>query len=127
MKISQLVTEGQQYSETYQVSSDDTADALGNSGVKVLSTPKMIRLMETTATKIIDQALPEGYRPVGTSINVDHMNPAFVGEEVLSEATIESIKGQKIYYHVKVTKNNQVIGEGSYEQQVIDLNQFLEH
>jgi predicted thioesterase len=121
------MTEGQQYSETYQVSSEDTADALGNNGVKVLSTPDMIRLMETTATKIIDQALPEGYRPVGTSINVDHMNPAFVGEEVLSEAIIESIEGQKIYYHVKVTKDDQVIGEGTYVQHMIRLASFLKN
>lgn len=125
MNLSTLVESGTIQVNIHMVTDDDTADSLGNTGVKVLSTPRMISLMEKTASEIIYHQLPKGYSPVGTKINVDHINPAFVGETVKIKAVLESIEKNKLTYTVRVFTQDKMIGEGKYEQQIIELNQFL--
>lgn len=42
----------------------------------------MIKYIELAAASIVFERLPEGHRPVGTKINVKHVNPAPVGEKI---------------------------------------------
>ena len=111
-------------SKEFIVKEKDTADYLGNKGVRVLSTPAMIYYMELTASSIVFERIPENYRPVGSRIDVKHINPAPLGSEIRVNAIVKGINGRKVTYDVEVLKDKTKIGYGEYDLHVVDLNKF---
>ncbi len=51
----------------------DTADALGNTGVDVLATPRLVALLELAAIRAVEAQLPAGAGTVGTRIDIRHL------------------------------------------------------
>jgi len=115
---------GERVSKEYIVGQTDTADYLGNNGVTVLSTPAMISYMEKTAAGTVLERLPEGFRPVGTRIDIMHINPTPIGSRITVNAVVKSINGRKVTFDVEAFHNEIKIGYGEYEIHVIDLNKF---
>jgi predicted thioesterase len=85
----------------------------------------MIGFMEETATHVVIDNMPENYRPVGTKINVEHINPTPVNMKVTIKATLIAIEGRKLSYNVEAFNEKCKIGFGIYEQHVINLGDFL--
>jgi fluoroacetyl-CoA thioesterase len=121
---STIVKIGERVSKEYIVGQTDTADYLGNNGVTVLSTPAMISYMEKTAAGTVLERLPEGFRPVGTRIDIMHINPTPIGSRITVNAVVKSINGRKVTFDVEAFHNEIKIGYGEYEIHVIDLNKF---
>ena len=61
------------------VQAADTADALGNRGVHVLATPRLVALLELAAIRAVEAHLPPGAGTVGTRIDVRHLAATPVG------------------------------------------------
>jgi hypothetical protein len=57
----------------------DTAAALGNSGVHVLATPRLVALLEQAAIRAVEGHLPPGAGTVGTRIDIRHLAATPVG------------------------------------------------
>ena len=109
----------------YIVRPENTADFIGNKGVTTLSTPSMIGFMEDAATQVVINNIPKIYRPVGTKINVEHINPTAVNMKVTIKATLIAIEGRKLRYNVEAFNEKCKIGFGIYEQHIINLDDFL--
>ena len=62
----------------------DTADALGNRGVHVLATPRLVALLELAAIRAVEPHLPPGAGTVGTRIDVRHLAATPVGMRAVS-------------------------------------------
>lgn len=124
MDCSTILKTGETVSRGYIVGQTDTADYLGNNGVTVLSTPAMISYMEKTAAGTVLERLPEGFRPVGTRIDVRHINPTPIGGKITVNAVVKSIDGRKVVFDVEAFYEEVKIGYGEYELHVIDLNKF---
>lgn len=124
MDCSTIVKVGETVSKEHIVKETDTADYLGNNGVTVLSTPAMIYYMELTASSIVFEKVPENYRPVGTRIDVKHINPTPVGEKITVNAVVKAVDGRKVTYDVEAFFKNIKIGHGEYDIHVIDLDKF---
>jgi len=116
---------GESLVKEYIVRPENTADFIGNKGVTTLSTPSMIGFMEDTATHVVIDYMPENYRPVGTKINVEHINPTPVNMKVTIKATLIAIEGSKLRYNVEAFNEKYKIGFGIYEQHMINLGNFL--
>jgi fluoroacetyl-CoA thioesterase len=125
MNLNTLLKIGETLVDDYTVKLEDTADFIGNIGVTTLSTPSMIRFMETTANNVVIANIPEGYRSVGTKIDVDHINPTPVNTIFSVKATLIAIEGRKLRYSVEAFNEKCKIGFGTYEQHVINLGDFL--
>ena len=125
MNLDTILNVGETYIREYLVKSEDTADSIGNKGVTMLSTPAMIRFMEATAGHIVFSRLPENYRPVGTKIDIEHINPTPIGMKVTVKATLTAIEGKKLHYDVEAFNEKCKIGFGIIEQHVINLEGFL--
>ncbi len=124
MDINTILKVGETVSKEYVVREKDTADYLGNTGVAVLSTPAMIAYMEIAAASIIFERLPENYRPVGTKIDIQHINPAPLGGKITVNAIVTDIDGRKATFNVEVLNGKSKIGYGEYGVHVVDLNKF---
>lgn len=126
MDFNTFLKVGQMFVKEYIVKMEHTADFIGNTGVNVLSTPSMIGFMEDTASHIVTDKIPENYRPVGTKINIEHINSTPVNMKVTVKATLIAIEGKKFRYNVEAFNEKFKIGFGIYEQCIINLTKFLD-
>lgn len=120
-----MLKEGLKHVSRLIVDKSNTAIALGSGDMPVLATPAMAALMENAAMLAVAEELPEGSTTVGGHIDISHVKPSPVGSEVQAEATLEKIDGRKLYFKVKATEGEAVIGEGTHLRFVVDRERFL--
>ena len=100
-------------------------DVGGTIGLKVLSTPGMVAVMERTAAVVSFQNLPEGSATVGFEICVKHVAPAAEGSRCTVKATLrEVVDDRKLRFDVEVTEDERTIGVGTHERRVIDVGKL---
>lgn len=107
------------------VSEGDTAQSVGSGTLSVFSTPMMVALMENAAMKAAEQLLSEEDTTVGSELNVKHLRPTAVGEEVEATATLTSQEGRKLTFSVVVTDKNGTIGEGTHIRYIVNIEKFM--
>lgn len=95
-----------------------------SSGTSFYSTPAMIGLMETTATRLIQPHLEEGESSVGVRVNVSHIAGTAIGQKVRARVTVEAINGRKITFAVEAYNEKEKIGEGIHERVIINRQKF---
>jgi predicted thioesterase len=108
------------------VQSEDLASFGGNIGAEVLSTPRVILLMEQTAREAIEGALPEGKITVGTLINMKHFAATPLGCKVRAQATLIDIDGRRLVFDVVAYDDFEKISEGVNERIIVSINKFLQ-
>jgi fluoroacetyl-CoA thioesterase len=105
----------------------DVADRLltdvgGTIGVKVLSTPGLIAVMERNSAVLSLENLPEGQATVGFEVCVKHVAPAAEGARCTVRSTLrEVVDGRKLRFDVEVAEGDRTIGVGTHERRVIDV------
>ena len=112
-------------SSSCTVTLNDTAKALGSGGLDVLSTPKLIALMENAALLSVRPYLEEGSATVGTLPNVKHLAATPVGMTVRAEAELIAIDRRRLVFSVKAWDETELVGEGTHERFIIDRDKFL--
>jgi fluoroacetyl-CoA thioesterase len=109
------------------VTSDRTADVLGNRGVTVLATPFLVGLLEQAAGALIHPHLPPGASTVGTMVEMKHLAPTPVGMTVRARATLLETDGRRYLFAVEAWDEKEKVAEGRHERFVIpSLAKFLE-
>jgi len=107
------------------VQPSDTADALGNKGVHVLATPRLVALLEFAAIRAVEAHLPPGSRTVGTRIDVRHLAATPVGMRATIRATLREIDGRRLVFDIEGRDEAERIVEGTHERFQIDQAKFL--
>jgi fluoroacetyl-CoA thioesterase len=90
----------------------------------VYSTPDMIRLMETAAFHALQPYCEGDEINVGTAINIRHLAASTIGEQIRTEAVVESFDGR--FYTLRVTAHSgdREIGRGTVGRAVVSLGKF---
>jgi predicted thioesterase len=97
-------------------------DVGGTIGVRVLSTPGMIGMMERTSSVLAFENLPNGKATVGFEICVKHVAAAAEGAACRVRASLREIADErKLRFDVEVTEGDRTIGVGTHERRVIDV------
>jgi predicted thioesterase len=97
-------------------------DVGGTIGVRVLSTPGMIAMMERTSSVLSFQNLPDGKATVGFEVCVKHVAAAAEGAACRVRASLRGIvDDRKLRFDVEVTEGDRTIGVGTHERRVIDV------
>jgi predicted thioesterase len=107
------------------VSEKDTARSYGSGDVDVLATPVMIAMMENAAVACLEGILDEGHISVGTGIDIKHMAASPVGVEIVARATICSVDGRLLVFHVEAWDNIEKVGEGRHTRFLVEEARFL--
>jgi len=102
----------------------DTAAAYGSGLVKVFATPAMIAMMEETALKSIESFLDKDETTVGFEVAIKHFKAVPIGETVVSESQLIEMNGKRLLFRVKVSHNNETVGEGTHVRYIVNRNQF---
>jgi predicted thioesterase len=107
------------------VEPQDLASVLENVGAEVLSTDRVVLLMELAARKAIEDRLPEGMMTVGTFIRIKHLAASPLGVKVRGEAHLKKINGSELVFEVAAYDEFERISEGENEQLIGSVEKFL--
>jgi fluoroacetyl-CoA thioesterase len=102
----------------------DLASSSGNTGADVLSTSRIILLMEHAARNAIEGCLPEGKITVGTRIDMRHFAATPEGMKVYAEAVLKTVEGPRMVFEVVVYDEYEKISEGMNERYVVSVEKF---
>ena len=100
-------------------------DVGGTIGVRVLSTPGMIAVMERNSAVLSYENLPEGKATVGFEVCVKHVAAAAEGSRCQVRSTLrEVVDGRKLRFEVEVREDERTIGVGTHERRVIEIGRL---
>ena len=113
---------GAKRSHEFEVNDRLLTDVGGTIGVRVLSTPGMIAMMERNAAILSFEHLPDGKATVGFEVCVKHVAATGEGATCRVRATLrEVIDGRKLRFDVEVSEGERTIGIGTHERRVISV------
>ncbi len=107
------------------VTEDMTAATAGSGGQRVYSTPHMVALMETTAWSSVEPCMEEGKTTVGTHLDIAHLSASPVGAHIKCESELTEIDRRRLVFKVKASDDAGLIGEGTHERFIIDIDKFM--
>ena len=90
----------------------------------VLATPVMIMAMENAALDAIKPYFDEGESAVGTRVDVTHLAATPVGRRIVAHAEVTGSDGRHIEFKVYAVDGGELIGRGTHQRAVIDLDAF---
>jgi predicted thioesterase len=90
----------------------------------VLSTPKMIELMETVCLEAAAPHLGDDQTTVGVAVNVTHETAAREGEEVEFRCRLAQVDRRRLHFEVEATSGGRVIGRGTHDRFVVERSRF---
>ncbi len=106
------------------VGEQHTAPRIGSGRIRVLATPVMINLIEAAALAAVEQSLPEHHQSLGTHLNISHIAATPVGMRVRATAEVLRVDGRTIHFKVRAEDERELIGEGTHERVVVNLERF---
>ncbi len=93
----------------------------------LLSTTSIISMVIDLSCKLIDDKLPQNYITVGRKMDISHLNPTLIGDEISLTVTVKRIENHEIFLEFVVTDNNEVVCMGSCERVVVNKDKLYEN
>jgi predicted thioesterase len=106
----------------------DEITAAASGGLRmapVLSTPQLVRLMESTAHNTIVNLLEPSQSSVGAEVSIKHMAATPVGMAVRIRAELLEVDGRRLRFRVEAWDEIEKIAEGEHERFIIDWERFM--
>lgn len=108
-----------------EITDADTAIAARSGDVPVLSTPRIIALLEEAAVAAIAGELPEGETSVGVRVQVEHISPTAVGRTVRADASLEKVEGHRLIFNVSARDDRGLVAAGKVTRVAVNRERFL--
>jgi 2-hydroxychromene-2-carboxylate isomerase len=115
---------GHSHQCTFVPGLQQTAAAIGNADVHVISTPALIAMLEETAGSGVQAFNEPGWGTVGTRVDIEHSSPAWPDIEVQCEAVLVSTKGRTLRFAVRAIQQGRLVMTGHHERAKVDLSRF---
>lgn len=90
----------------------------------VLSTPRLIGLIERTAREALDPFLEPNERSVGTEIELRHLAPTPLGASVTCMARVIATEGATATFQIEARDEHELIARGVHKRAVIRVESF---
>jgi fluoroacetyl-CoA thioesterase len=97
----------------------DESLSVTHTKVPMLSTPKMIDLMEGVCKNLVQELLPPEFITVGYEVHIKHKAAAPIGTVVKTWCKVIEVDGRRLLFEVRVTAGDKVIGEGQHRRTII--------
>ena len=111
--------------QTITTTPDMGISHLGPDAPSMYSTPAMIDLIEAACVTLMTRYVDEGEQSVGFHIDVRHLAPTTIGQQVTAKVTVREVNKRRYTFDVECTNEEGVkIGEGIHERAVIDIARF---
>lgn len=107
------------------VSDEDTAVALGSGDVPVLGTPRVLAIAEQASRQALGDALPPEMTTVGSWVEIDHLGPSRVGDDVEADAVLLGVHGRRLEFSVTITSNDEEVAHVRHRRIIVDRKKFI--
>ncbi len=104
---------------------EQTAEALGNPGVRVIGSPALLALIERCGHNTLQPFYEGEEAAVGIRFALEHCSAAVVGDPLQVQVTVVAVEGRRVQFQVEITQQGRLVMQGSYTCQVVDLLRFL--
>ncbi len=118
------VQTGSSLKSSFDVTEADTAAAIGNVGVNVVSTMTLVKLVEVACFNVIQPHYEPDDATVGTRVALDHVGPAYPGRPVDILATLEVVDGRRMTFTVDVRQDDRDVMSGQHVRVVVSQSKF---
>ncbi len=108
------------------VGEEDLVSRQGEIPVDVLSTPRLIQLMETAAVDAIREVVPSDQLSLGTQVRIRHLSPTPLGMKVVAHALLKEVDKTRLIFMVDAYDEKGKVGEGEHERILVPTERFLE-
>ncbi len=108
------------------VREEDLVSRQGDVPVDVLSTPRLIQLMETAAVDAIRGVVSPDQLSLGTQVRIRHLSPTPLGMKVVAHALLKEVDQNRLVFMVDAYDEKGKVGEGEHERILVRKERFLE-
>ena len=108
------------------VKEEDLVSQLGGVAVDVLSTPKLIQLLEAAAIEAIQSFIPVDQISLGTDVKIKHLSATPLGMKVTANAILERIEKNRLFFMVDAYDEKEKVAEGEHERILISKERFIQ-
>jgi len=108
------------------VREEDLAGRLGDVPVEVLSTPRLIQLLETAAIEAIRDHLSADQVSLGTEMRIRHLSATPLGMKVTANALLKGVENNRLFFLVDAYDEKEKVAEGEHERILVSKERFLE-
>ncbi|MGA2518707.1 MAG: thioesterase family protein [bacterium] len=108
------------------VKDEDLVSRLGNVPVEVLSTPRLIQLLETAAVEAIRDFIPSDQVSLGTELRIKHLSATPLGMKVTANALLRGIEKNRLLFLVDAYDEKEKVAEGEHERVLVSRERFLQ-
>jgi fluoroacetyl-CoA thioesterase len=98
----------------------------GMIAVEVLSTPRLVQLMEASAMKSIQKFLAPDQISLGTQIKLKHLSPTPIGMRVTAHAILKEVEKNRLLFWIDAFDDREKVAEGEHERVVVSKEKFLQ-
>ena len=106
------------------VKEEDLVSRLGNSPVDVLSTPRLIQLMEEAAVNAIQDIIPPDQLSLGTQVKIKHLSATPLGMKVTGNAILKEVHKNRLLFLVDAYDEKEKVAEGDHERVFVSKEHF---
>lgn len=104
----------------------DLVSRLGGVSVHVLSTPRLIQLLEAAAIDAIREFLQSDQMSLGTLVKVRHLSPTPLGMKVTAHAILKEVDQRRLLFWVDAHDELEKVAEGEHERVLVSKEKFLQ-
>ena len=108
------------------VAEEDLVSHLGGVSVDVLSTPRLIQLLEAAAIETIKDYVPDEQVSLGTRVNIKHLSATPLGMKVTAHALLRSVEKNRLTFMVDAYDEKEKVAEGEHERILVSKGRFLQ-
>jgi len=108
------------------VREEDLVSRLGDVSVDVLSTPRLIQLLETAAIKAIQELIPPDQLSLGTQVIIRHLSPTPLGMSVVAHALLKEVDQNRLIFMVDAYDEKEKVAEGEHERILVSKERFMQ-
>jgi predicted thioesterase len=106
------------------VKEGDLVSHLGGIDVNVLSTPRLIQLMEEAAINAIQDVIPPDQLSLGTQVNIKHLSATPLGMKVTGHAILKEVHKNHLLFLVDAYDEKEKVAEGEHERVLVSKEHF---
>jgi predicted thioesterase len=108
------------------VREEDLVSKLGSITVDVLSTPRLIQLLETAAIEAIQGYMPSDQLSLGTQVKIKHLSPTPLGMKVTAHALLKEVDNNRLFFLVDAYDEKDKVAEGEHERILVSKERFIQ-
>ncbi len=108
------------------VKEEDLVSQLGDVTVNVLSTPRLIQLLEAAAIDAIQDFIPTDQVSLGTEVKIKHLSATPLGMKVTANALLKGVEKNRLIFLVNAYDEKEKVAEGEHERVLISKDRFLQ-